>query len=131
MATGLEIRAAIDTDTVKGLLAINGGGAVASLAFLPAVLGKPEYQLLVESVLWALLLFQFGLLAAVIHNRMRRICSLAYENAQFQPEPCRFLNFTLKELCVCVRSTASMWLSAAMFFAAGIVVFVGGMRTLP
>lgn len=42
MAPGLEIRAQIDSENVKGLLLINGGGAVALIAFLPAVIGKPE-----------------------------------------------------------------------------------------
>jgi hypothetical protein len=131
MASGVEIRAEIDTENVKGLLLINGGGAVALLAFLPAVLGKHEYVPLAKAVLFALLLFQFGLLAAVIHNRLRRVCSLVYEQAQAyspaHPNPCVFLGKTLSEPCVCMASIAFMWLSAFLFFAAGIIVFVGGM----
>jgi hypothetical protein len=82
MATGVEIRAQIDTENVKGLLLLNGGGAVALLAFLPTVIVKPEYHLLTKSILYGLLLFQGGLIAAVIHNRQRRVCSLVYDLAQ-------------------------------------------------
>jgi hypothetical protein len=91
MDVGIKIRAQIDTENVKGLLLINGGGAVALLAFLPAVLGKPEYAALAKAILWALLLFQFGLLTAIAHNRLRRVCSLVYKRAEADspahPEP--------------------------------------------
>lgn len=131
MAIGIEIRAQIDTENVKGLLLINGGGAVALLAFLPAVLGKPEYIALAKAILWALLLFQLGLLSAVIHNRLRRICSLVYEQAgacsPAHPEPCVIFGRKLREPCVCMRSIAFMWLSVLLFFTAGMVVFAGGM----
>lgn len=131
VALGLEIRAQIDSENVKGLLLINGGGAVALLAFLPTVLGKPEYAVLAKAILIGLLLFQFGLLAAVLHNRLRRVCSLVYEQAKASspahPNPCRIFGKTLREPCVCMWSTACMWLSVLLFFAAGIVVFSGGM----
>lgn len=134
MGLGLEIRAQIDTENVKGLLLINGGGAVALIAFLPSVLGKPEFAVLAKAILWALLLFQIGLLAAVVHNRLRRVCSLVYENAQANspsnPNPCHFFGLILKEPCVCMRSTAFMWLSAFLFFVAGLIVVVGGMTNL-
>jgi hypothetical protein len=133
-ATGVELRAQVDADTVKGLLLVNGGGAVALLAFLPVVLGKPEYAALAKAILWALLLFQFGLVAAVIHNRHRRVCSLEYEAAQGNSpqgvDPCRFLGMTLREPCVCARSIAFMWLSLLLFLAGSLVVFTGGMRTV-
>ncbi len=44
MTKGLEIRAQIDTEVVKGLLLLNGGGAVALLALLPTVIGKPGFS---------------------------------------------------------------------------------------
>lgn len=130
MTKGLEIRAQIDTENVKGLLLINGGGAVALLAFLPSVLGKPGYEPLARAILWGLLIFQVGLVAAVIHNRLRRICSLAYERHQYQPPPCKFLGLKLREPCICCMSTLFMWLSLVAFFAAGIFVFKGGLETL-
>ena len=131
MASGLEIRAQIDTETVKGLLLINGGGAVALLAFLPAVLGKQEYAVLAKAILIGLLLCQLGLVFAVIHNRLRRVCALRYEEAKAfspnHPDPCRILGRTLREPCVCLWSIGCMWGSMAMFVVAGLVVFVGGM----
>lgn len=126
MASGLELRSQIDTETVKGLLLINGGGAVAMLAFLPTVLGKPEFVPLAKTILIGLLLCQIGLLAAVVHNRLRRICSLAYESQKFSPVPCRLFGRTLREPCVCVWNIAFMWFSILLFFAAGVIVFLGG-----
>jgi len=130
MASGLEIRAQIDTETVKGLLLVNGGGAVALLAFLPSVLGKQEYAALAKAIVIGLLFCQLGLLAAVIHNRLRRVCSLAYEAAKAfspsHPDPCRIFGWTLREPCVCLWSITCMWLSASLFFLAGLGVFLGG-----
>ena len=39
---GKEIREGIDTETVKALLLINGGGAVALLTFAAAVLNRKD-----------------------------------------------------------------------------------------
>jgi hypothetical protein len=134
MATGLEIRAQIDTENVKGLLLINGGGAIALLAFLPTVLGEPSYVFLARAILWALLTFQMGLLAAVIHNHLRRRCSLVYEQASSfspaHPDRCVVFGKKLKEPCVCMMSHAFMWFSVVSFFAAGVIVFVGGLCVL-
>lgn len=131
MPTGVEIRAAIDTENVKGLLLINGGGAVALLALLPTVLGKPEYTPLTKSILWGLLSCQVGLLSAVIHNRLRRVCSLVYEAAQANspayPDPCRLFGWTLREPCVCMWSIGFLWLSTLSFVVAGLFVFAGGL----
>lgn len=132
MPSGLEIRAQIDTENVKGLLLINGGAAVALIAFLPAVLGKPQFDSLTRAVLIALLMFQLGLLSAVVHNRLRRICSLTYEAAwtsspSQHPVPCDLFGYTLKEPCICLRSILFMWASVGLFFAGGLLVFLGGM----
>ena len=58
MADGQEIRAGVDTETVRGLLLINGGGAIALLAFLPGVLLKPELESLARAIIWAVFTFQ-------------------------------------------------------------------------
>jgi len=99
MADGHEIRASVDTETVRGLLLINGGGAVALLAFLPGVLQKPELESLARAIIWAVFTFQLGLAFAVIHNRMRRKCSLEY--AKKERVPCSILGISLHEPCVC------------------------------
>jgi hypothetical protein len=130
MAEGLKIRAAIDTENVKGLLLINGGAAVALLAFLPHVLDKPGYDSLARAILWALLLFQAGLIFAVTHNRLRRKCSLVYEQHDFRPPPCEVFGRRLSEPCVCLVSIVFMWLSVVAFCAGGATVFVGGLQSL-
>ena len=132
---GVEIRAQIDTELVKGLLVINGGGSIALLAFLPAILGKPEYAPLAKAVLWGLLSFQVGLVAAVIHNRLRRVCSLEFEGHNYSPPPCKAFPLSLLKLktdppCVCRASVLFMWASIISFLLAGILVINGGFCVL-
>lgn len=132
MTEGMQIRAQIDSESVKGLLLLNGGGAIALLAFLPTILGKEEFEVLVKFILFGLLLFQSGLVFAVVHNRLRRICSLQYESAytsspQDHPKPCKRFGHQFAEPCVCIMSTTFMWASLAMFLLAGLLVFSGGM----
>lgn len=127
MASGTEIRANIDTENVKGLLLINGGGAVALLALLPNILGKPEYFSLVRSVVWGLLSFQLGLAFAVVHNHLRRRCSLAWGSGK---PKCKSRGKELFEPCICYWSHLCMALSAIGFMAAGVVVFCGALQTL-
>jgi hypothetical protein len=130
MTTGLEIRAQIDTENVKGLLLINGGAAIALLAFFPSVLDKPGYESLARAILWSLLIFQAGLFFAVVHNRLRRICSLRYEQHNYQPPPCEIFGIKLGEPCVCRASIICMWLSVAAFIWGGFAVFQGGLESL-
>lgn len=125
MASGIEIRANIDSENVKGLLLINGGGAVALLAFLPSILGQPEYYALVRSVICGLLCFQFGLVCAVIHNHLRRRCSLAWDSKRSK---CRFRGKELLEPCICYWSHIFMVLSVVGFVVAGFLVFLGALE---
>jgi hypothetical protein len=130
LTKGLEIRAQIDTENVKGLLLINGGGAVALLAFLPTVLEKPNLGDLAIAVLWALLAFQVGLMAAVMHNRLRRVCSLVYERHDYVPPRCKLIPAWLKrsDPCVCAASMCFMWFSLAAFVAGGLFVLIAGLK---
>lgn len=133
--SGLEIRAQIDAELVKGLLIINGGGSVALLTFLPVILGEPEYVPLSKAVLWGLLSFQVGLVAAVIHNRLRRVCSLEFEKHNYNPPPCnRFpvslFKFASDAPCVCRASVMCMWASIVAFILAGTIVIAGGFCVL-
>lgn len=130
MKKGLEIRAQIDTEVVKGLLLLNGGGAVAILALLPAVIGKPEFGALSQAILWALLIFQFGLVCALIHNRFRRLCSLEYEKHGYSPPAGKLFGFKLNEPTICFVSVVLMWISLGLFLGAGVLVFLGGMSVL-
>ena len=108
MADGRETRAAIDSETVRGLLLINGGGAVALLAFLSSIIGKPEFSVLSQAVIWASFLFQVGLVAAVVHNRFRRLCSLEYAKKQENRKQCTLFGRVLREPCICHWSTVSV-----------------------
>jgi hypothetical protein len=130
MGLGLEIRAQIDSENAKGLLLINGGAAVALLAFLPSILGKPGLSSVSQAVLYALCAFLIGLAAAFTHNRLRRVCSMVWEGSGYQPARCRFLPswVTKREPCVCFVSVSIMWLSLIAFFVGGSIVAFGGFK---
>jgi hypothetical protein len=135
--TGMETRAQMDTEGVRGLLYMNGGGVVALLAFLAQVIAKPELGPLTIWVLWAMLSYQIGLVAAIVHNRLRRKCSLEYEKAGVgSPQgtgPCdkRWLAWVSEdEPCVCCRSIIFHWTSLGAFMLGGVLVFVGGLRVI-
>lgn len=133
---GLKIRAEIDRESVRGLLLANGGGAVALLALLPVVLANNTP--LARFVLIGLLTFHSGIFLAVLHNRLRRICSMVWERHEYNPPPGRLLriprtNYYLlrfREPTVCALSWLCMSLSLAAFLLGGIVVFVGGWLSL-
>jgi hypothetical protein len=131
MANQLEIRAQIDTETVKALVLINGGGAVALLAFLPAVINKSDFESLVVAALWGILAFMLGVASAVIHNYLRRRCSLEYQRHNMSPPPGRLLGFQFSQPKVCFFSTVFMCLSILSFLAAGTSVAVTGIVTFP
>lgn len=130
MTKELEIRANIDTESVKALLIINGGGAVALLAFLPTVIGKPEYTPLARAALWGLFVFQFGLVSAVVHNRCRRLCSVVWQSYDYNPPRCKWFGHTFKEPCICMLSMDFHWLSLGAFLTAGAIVLYGGFEVL-
>lgn len=125
MADGRETRATIDSETVKGLLLINGGGAVALLAFLPGVLQKSELASLARAIIYSVFTFQLGLVCAVIHNRFRRLCSMEY--AKEDLELCSFFGIKLKRPCICQWSIGFMWASIVLFLMAGVIVLVAGL----
>lgn len=128
MSLGLEIRAQIDSENAKSLLLINGGAAVALLAFLPSILGKTGLEPVSQAVLCALCAFLLGLAAAFTHNRLRRICSMIWEGSGYQPARCHFLPVWIseREPCVCFLSTLIMWLSLFAFIIGGSIVAYGG-----
>jgi hypothetical protein len=126
MSNGVERRSQIDTETVKALLLINGGGIAALLTVFSQVLGKSGYEPLASEILVGVLIFMFGLVCAVIHNRLRRQCSLHYDLHNMRPPKGRLLRVQLWEPTVCSFSTAFMWLSIASFVVAGSYVAVRG-----
>src|SRR2546421_197643 len=104
MSDGLEIRNEIAADNVKGLLLINGGAAAALLVSLPGIFNGPANEALARAMLWALLIFQAGVVFAVAHNRLRRLCSFDYESQDFPPPGCNAFGLSLREPCTCCAS---------------------------
>jgi len=130
MATGRETRAAIDTETVKGLLLINGGGAVALLAFLSSIIDKPHLDELAKAVMVSAFVFQLGLVTAVIHNRLRRLCSYQYSLKETSRKKCSLFGRELNRPCICHWSTWMLWLSIGSFIAAGSIVLAVGLHVV-
>lgn len=130
MESGYETRVQVDNFTVKALLLLNGGGAVALLALIPSVIGKPELKALSYGIMWALLFFQFGLVSCVIHNLYRRKCSLEYEKHNGAPPAGNYLSFNLNKPTVCFLQELFMWISLSLFILAGLTVFAGGIYTV-
>jgi len=128
MADGRETRAKIDSETVRGLLLINGGGAVALLAFLPGVIQKPELEELARAIIWSVFIFQFGLVFAVVYNRLRRLCSLEYSRKELKK--CVLFKRQLEQPCVCHWSITFMWASILAFLLAGVIVLLAGLGVL-
>jgi hypothetical protein len=130
----------MDIETFKGLLIINGGGAVALLSFLAAILNKLGdtntaliHAALIHAVLWGVLLMMVGLGAAVAHNYLRRRCSLALD-AQEKAPPSSGFALSGQRLggnpTVCFVCWGFMWVSLGAFMTAGVVVAIVGLRTL-
>jgi hypothetical protein len=129
-SSGLERRAQIDADTVKALLLTNGGGAVALLGFVPAIIGRPELAPLASAALVGLVVLMFGLTAAIVHNICRRKCALVWEQHGWKPPKGTFLGITLWEPRICAVSTVCKWVSLAAFLSAGAYVATVGISTL-
>lgn len=125
---GMARRSAVDTETVRALLFMNGGGSVALLAFLPVTLSSVALQPLAGWILWALLFFLIGLVFTVTHNHLRRRCSIAWE---YERPKAVLLGAALPEPWVCMWSWLAMWAGVASFLAGGVLVFVGGQTFLP
>ena len=130
MAEGRETRAGIDSETVRGLFLINGGGAVALLAFLTGIIEKPELEVLTKAVIWSVFSFQIGLVCAVIHNRLRRICSLEFAKKPASRKRCSLLGSKSSQPCACVWSTYFMWASVLAFLTGGALVLTAGLQVL-
>lgn len=129
LSSGVKIRAEIDQETVKGLLLINGGGVASILTILSAAIGKNGYEPLVSAAFFGMLGFGFGLLFAILHNMLRRHCSLIYERHSMQPPPGRLFGGhgpNLKSPSVCWWSRSFSYLSVAAFVCAGMYVCAWG-----
>jgi hypothetical protein len=126
MASQLEIRAQIDTETVKALLVANGGGAIALLSILSSILDKEGYESLALAILSGVLILICGLAFAIIHNHLRRRCSLKYESHNMHPPKGKLLGIKLPQPTVCFFSLLFMWSSILAFVISAILVAVVG-----
>jgi hypothetical protein len=130
MSNGVETRAQIDTETMKALLLVNGGGALALLALLPSVLDRPGQDSLAKAILIGVIILSVGLFLAIVHNRLRRKCSLLHAQNNMRPPAERLFGIQLRSARVCFLSDASMWLSAACFMVATVTVAAIGFFTI-
>ena len=124
--TGISLRAEMDAFTVKALLTLNGGGAVALLAFAPAIMNKDRYLELLDAAFVGIIFFVVGLASAVVHNICRRRCSLHYEQNQMKPPKGRVLCISLWEPGICAVSTVFKWLSLLLFMVGSLLVSLTG-----
>lgn len=130
MSNGVDRRAQIDIETVKGLLLVNGGGAVALLSVFSALVGREGLEPLLSAVLWAVFGMMLGSVCAIFHNHYRRKCSLHYELHKMSPPRGSFLGVPLPEPGVCFVGTLFLWASVICFTSAGGYVAYTGLTNM-
>jgi hypothetical protein len=130
MQKGIELRAAIDTETVRALQLINGGMAAGLVTMLPTIIRDSAYGTLGYWMIAAIAFAALGLVTATIHNRLRRKCSL--EHARGHNADIGYRSWILRkcqsapdEPRVCTRSVISMWTSLILFCLGAIAVGIG------
>src|SRR4029079_7167265 len=101
MSNGVERRSEIDTETVKALLLINGGGIATLLTGFSQVLGKGGYEPLASDILVGVLILMGGAVCAVVPNRLRRQCSLHDDLHNMRPAKGRIFGIPLWEPTIC------------------------------
>jgi hypothetical protein len=133
----VDIRAGIDTETVRGLQLMNGGLAAALGAMLPNLLQSPELRNLASWIVAAMGCAALGLVASVVHNRLRRKCSLQYDVKGGTGRQPRCSSTLLRrfetvpgEPCVCTWSIMWMWTSMGLFVLALAATVAGASTTV-
>lgn len=121
----LQQRHEIDNTTVRSLLVINGGGAVALLTFLGNIFDKNEADDLYFYIISGMALFCIGLLTASIHNTLRRTCN-AYHAKRSIPRNAKSPGDTE----ACKWSWRLQYLSMICFALACAIVIFGGFDSL-
>jgi hypothetical protein len=130
---GIELRAGIDTETVRGLQLINGGMAAGLVTMLPSIIRDPGYREVGTLMIVGIFFAALGLVAAIVHNRLRRKCSLEYSKkvGRQLPYKNRFLvlcQTVPNEPHVCTSSAMIMWASVAFFLLGAVSVGFGFMH---
>ena len=130
MSNGVDRRAQMDIETFKGLLLINGGGAVALLSVFSALVGKEGFEPLLSAVLLSVFGMMGGLVCAIFHNYFRRKCSLHYELHKMAPPRGSFFGVPLPEPGVCFVGTLFLCVSVTCFVSAGSYVAYTGLTNM-
>jgi hypothetical protein len=125
-----ELRAGIDTETVRALQLINGGMAAGLITMLPTIVHDPGYKNLGLWMLAAVACAAAGLVSATIHNHFRRHCSLAHDSGHGYANPytALFMVFWQSrpgETRVCTKSNMAMWISLILFVIGASLVGCG------
>ena len=119
VSEGVKIRAQIDSESVRAVMLVTGGGCIALLALLPTIMGTQ----LVVGMMWTFALWLGSLALAVIHNVMRRHCSLQYEANKMNPPPGKPRLWIKPEVpWVCWWSWRFLYTSIALFLIGGAVI---------
>lgn len=127
VSEGVKIRTQIDTESVRNVMLVNGGGSVALLALLPEILGTP----LVFGVLLTLAIWLLGLTLAVSHSVLRRKCSLVYEQHGMSPPPGKpWLWIKPNQPWVCWWSWGCLYMSIFAFLIGGAVMVCVGFANI-
>jgi len=139
VSEGVKIRAQIDSESVRAVMLVTGGGCVALLALLPKVMGTP----LVVGMIYALACWLASLTLVLIHNVLRRRCSMVYEpylkrDEQPPPGKPRFWRMygmpralvVPTEPWVCWWSWQFLYASIALFLIGGAVMSGFGFANL-
>ena len=134
MADGVDTRAQIDTETVRGLQLANGGLAAGLLTVLPTVIRDPGFRDLGVFMILGAGSCGLGMALTLVHNRFRRKCSLEYARAhgnRGRPYTSKWLVWCQTvpgEPQICTKSIIAMWLSLAFFLLGGAAVGTGFLR---
>jgi len=119
ISEGVKVRAQIDSESIRNVMLVNGGGSVALIALLPNVLYTP----LVTAVLLTLSIWLVGLTLAVTHSVLRRKCSLIYERNKMSPPSGReVLGINPKQPWLCWWSWSALYTSIFAFLVGGILM---------
>jgi hypothetical protein len=135
LTDGNEIRAQIDTETVRGLQLINGGMAAGLVTLLPAILRDPNFHSLGNWMIAGALFGAAGLGSSIVHNRLRRKCSLEYSKTTGMRQhehawaTLRRFQSVQGEPQVCTNSVITMWVSLLLFFLGATSVAIGFIKT--
>lgn len=127
VSEGVKIRAEIDRDAVRNVMLVSGGGCIALLALLPSVMGTT----LVVGMMGAFACWVLSLSLAVVHNVLRRHCSLVHDAHNYKPPVGKpKFGITPKQPWVCWWSWKLLYTSIAFFLIGGAIIVGYGFASI-